>query len=127
MERALFGEFGDLSLRFRTLQGDSGLGWSGSLFLPLHVRGLDLIVQWKAFPCLGRVRPSLKIMVSYIISSLGSTLPAMRFNTDILKVWDVGKLPESFSALPFNLNLFASPWFTHRPHGPEQNATDCKQ
>lgn len=51
----------------------------------------------------------------------------MRFNPEILKVWDVGKPPDSFSNLPFNLNLFASSWFTHRPHGPEQNATDCKQ
>lgn len=51
----------------------------------------------------------------------------MGFNTEILKVWDVGEPLESFSDPPFNLNLFASSWFTHRPHGPEQNATDCKQ
>lgn len=36
----------------------------------------------------------------------------MRFNIEILKVWDVRELHELFFDLPFNLNLFASSWFT---------------
>ena len=56
VESALFWESGDLSFRSRMLYrccvdlADLGL------FLPLHVREFDLIIQLRTCPCLGRVR-----------------------------------------------------------------------